>query len=152
MKNKKCYICGKPAYTARSRYCLTCARFAFRMKARQFPPWVVKKIWEYVSKYGGNASGVSADIAEAYSVGEVMDQAVTATGGTDNTKIIAYLHAGHILSSVQGPVKFDALGENSAAAAFVSQWQSGGNAFNQVLPVGEAGSVAIITPKPPWTS
>jgi len=106
----------------------------------------------YVAKYGGSPSGVSADVAEAYSVGEVMDQAVTATGGTDNTKIIAYLHAGHILSSVQGPVKFDALGENSAAAAFVSQWQSGGNAFNQVLPVGEAGSVAIINPKPPWTS
>ena len=106
----------------------------------------------YVAKYGGNASGVSADVAEAYSVGEVMDQAVTATGGTDNAKIIAYLHSGVTLTSVQGPVKFDTLGENSAAAAFVSQWQNGGNAFNQVLPVGEAGSVAIINPKPAWTS
>ena len=49
-------------------------------------------------------------------------------------------------------MKFDSLGENSAAAAFVSQWQDGGNAFNQVLPVGTAGSVAIIATKPPWTS
>jgi branched-chain amino acid transport system substrate-binding protein len=106
----------------------------------------------YVAKYGGDASGVSADVAEAYSVGQVMAQAVTATGGTDNAMIIAYLHAGHILTSVQGPVKFDALGENSAAAAFVSQWQDGGNAFNQVLPVGTAGSVAIIATKPAWTS
>jgi len=106
----------------------------------------------YVAKYGGNASGVSADVAEAYSVGEVMDQAVTATGGTDNAKIIAYLHSGVTLTSVQGPVKFDTLGENSAAAAFVSQWQDGGNAFNQVLPVGEPGSVAIIATKPAWTS
>jgi ABC-type branched-subunit amino acid transport system substrate-binding protein len=105
-----------------------------------------------VAKYGGNASGVSADVAEAYSVGEVMAQAVTATGGTDNAKIIAYLHSGVTLTSVQGPVKFDSLGENGAAAAFVSQWQNGGNAFNQVLPVGQPGSVAIIATKPAWSS
>jgi branched-chain amino acid transport system substrate-binding protein len=106
----------------------------------------------YVAKYGGNASGVSADIAEAYSVGQVMAQAVTATGGTDNAKIISYLHSGVTLTSVQGPVKFDSLGENGQAAAFVSQWQSGGTAFNQVLPVGTAGSVAILATKPAWTS
>ena len=52
IRNKRCFICGKRAFSDRSRYCLTCARFAFRMKARQFPPWVVKKIWEYVRKYG----------------------------------------------------------------------------------------------------
>ena len=45
-------------------------------------------------------------------------------------------------------MKFDSLGENGAAAAFVFQWQNGGNSFNQVLPVGEAGSVAIIATKP----
>ena len=73
-------------------------------------------------------------MAEAYSVGQVMAQAVTATGGTDNTKIIAYLHSGVTLSTVQGRVKFDALGENGAAAAFVFQWQN--DNFNQVLPAG----------------
>jgi branched-chain amino acid transport system substrate-binding protein len=107
---------------------------------------------EYVAKYGGNASGVSSDVAEAYSVGQVMAQAVTATGGTDNAKIISYLHSGVTLTSVQGPVKFDSLGENGQAAAFVSQWQSGGNSFNQVLPAGVAGSVAILATKPAWTS
>ena len=45
-------MCGRRAFSERSRYCPRCARFAFRMKARQFPPWVVKKIWEYVRKYG----------------------------------------------------------------------------------------------------
>ena len=89
---------------------------------------------EYVAEYGGSPSGVNADVAEAYSVGQVMAQAVTATGGTDNAKIISYLHSGIKLNSVQGPVKFDALGENGAAAAFVFQWQK--NNFNQVLPVG----------------
>jgi ABC-type branched-subunit amino acid transport system substrate-binding protein len=103
---------------------------------------------EYVARYGGTASGVNADVAEAYSVGQVIEQAVTATGGTDNAKIISYLHSGVTLTSVQGPVKFDALGENGAAAAFIFQWQRG--SFNQVLPAGTAGSVQIISAKPPW--
>jgi branched-chain amino acid transport system substrate-binding protein len=109
-------------------------------------------VQEYVSKYGGTASGVNADVAEAYSVGQVMAQAVTATGGTDNAKIISYLHSGVTLTSVQGPVKFDSLGENGASAAFVFQWQDGGNSFNQVLPVGASGSVAILATKPAWSS
>jgi branched-chain amino acid transport system substrate-binding protein len=107
---------------------------------------------EYVAKYGGTPSDVNADVAEAYSVGQVMAQAVTATGGTNNAKIISYLHSGVTLSTVQGPVKFDELGKNSSAAAFTFQWQSNGTAFNQVLPTSAAGSVAIINPKPNWTS
>jgi branched-chain amino acid transport system substrate-binding protein len=104
---------------------------------------------EYVDQYGGPASGVNADVAEAYSVGQVIAQAVIATGGTDNAKIIAYLHSGVELSTVQGTVKFDALGENGAAAAFVFQWQKGN--FDQVLPT-RAGSVQILATKPAWTS
>jgi branched-chain amino acid transport system substrate-binding protein len=107
---------------------------------------------EYVAKYGGTPSDVNADVAEAYSVGQVMDQAVTATGGTDNAKIISYLHSGVTLSSVQGPVKFDSLGENGASAAFVFQWQDGGTQFNQVLPSNASGSVPIIATKPAWSS
>jgi branched-chain amino acid transport system substrate-binding protein len=106
---------------------------------------------EYVAKYGGAPSDVNADVAEAYSVGQVMDQAVVATRGTDNAKIITYLHSGVTLSSVQGPVTFNALGENTAAVAFTFQWQPN-EAFNQVLPVGAAGSVPVINPKPDWTS
>jgi branched-chain amino acid transport system substrate-binding protein len=102
----------------------------------------------YIAKYGGTASDINADVAEAYSVGQVMAQAVTATKGTGNAAIIKYLHSGVTLSSVQGPVKFDSLGENGQAAAFVFQWQNG--SFNQVLPAGQAGSVSIINPKPNW--
>ena len=104
---------------------------------------------EYVRKYGGPADGVNADVAEAYSVGQVASQAIIATGGTDNAKIISYLHSGVRLASVQGPVQFDPLGENGAAAGFIFQWQ--GSSFNQVLPVNEAGSVAIMATKPDWT-
>ena len=85
---------------------------------------------EYVAENGGSPSDVNADVAEAYSVGQVMAEAVAATGGTDNAKIISYLHSSITLLTVQGPVKFDALGENGAAAAFVFQWQR--NSFDQV--------------------
>ena len=106
---------------------------------------------EYVAKYGGSPSDVNADVAEAYSVGQVMDEAVTSTGGTDNAKIITYLHSGVTINTVQGPVKFDSLGKNSSAAAFTFQWQKD-TTFKQVLPVASTGSVAIINPKPNWTS
>ena len=103
---------------------------------------------EYVAKYGGTAAGVGADVAEAYSVGQIVTQAVQATHSLDNSKIISYLHSGVTLNSVQGPVKFDSLGENGAAAAFVFQWQKGNQV--QVLPVGATGSKSPEYPKPNW--
>jgi branched-chain amino acid transport system substrate-binding protein len=106
---------------------------------------------EYVAQYGGSASGVNADVAEAYSVGQVTADAITATGGISNASIIKYLHSGVTLTTVQGTVKFDSLGENSAADAFIFQWQSGGK-FIQVLPASAPGSVAILAAKPAWTS
>ena len=111
-----------------------------------------KMVNEYVAKYGGSPSDVNADVAEAYSVGQVMAQAVTGTKGTVNSKIITYLHSGVTISTVQGPVRFDNSGRNSSAAAFTFQWQQQGTAFKQVLPVSAAGSVTIINPKPNWTS
>ena len=111
-----------------------------------------KMVNEYVAKYGGSPSDVNADVAEAYSVGQVMAQAVTGTKGTVNSKIITYLHSGVTISTVQGPVRFDNSGRNSSAAAFTFQWQQQGTAFKQVLPVSAAGSVSIINPKPNWTS
>ncbi len=105
---------------------------------------------EYVAKYGGTASDVNADVAEAYSVGEVTAAAVKATGGTVGSKIIAYLHSGVTLTSVQGAVQFNSLGENVKALAFIFQWQNG--KFVQVLPVGASGSVPVLYPKPNWGS
>ena len=101
---------------------------------------------EYLAQYRGTASDINADVAEAYSVGQIVAQAVIATGGTDNAKIIAYLHSGVTLHSVQGLVRFDALGENGAAAAFVFQWQQG--KFVQVLPSVPNGPSVI--DKTPW--
>jgi branched-chain amino acid transport system substrate-binding protein len=110
---------------------------------------------EYVSIYHGSPSDVNADVAEAYAVGEVVEQAIKATGGvqdakTMNSKITAYLHSGVTLNSVLGPVMFNSLGENVKAIAFVFQWQNG--QYVQVLPAGAAGSQKIIYPKPNWSS
>ena len=41
---------------------------------------------EYIAKYGGTPSDVNADVAEAYSVGQVLAQAVKATHGFDNAE------------------------------------------------------------------
>ncbi len=110
-----------------------------------------KMVQEYVAQYGGTASDVNADVAEAYSVGQVTQQAITAVGSVDNAKIISYLHSGVTLQTVQGTVKFDSLGENTTAIAFVFQWQKTGTQFVQVLPATASGSVAILTTKPAWT-
>jgi branched-chain amino acid transport system substrate-binding protein len=107
-----------------------------------------KVVNEFVAAYGGPADQVNSDVVEAYSVGMVMADAVKVTGGTDNAKIISYLHSGITMDSAQGPVSFDSSGENHKQAAFVFQWQNGN--FVQVLPVGASGSVAIEYPKPNW--
>jgi branched-chain amino acid transport system substrate-binding protein len=104
----------------------------------------------YVKQYGGTASDVNADVAEAYSVGEITADAVKATGGTNGSKIIHYLHSGVTMQSVQGAVMFNSLGENVKAIAFIFQWQNGN--FVQVLPKNAAGSVPILFPKPNWSS
>jgi len=101
---------------------------------------------EYVAKYGGTPSTVSADVAEAYSVGQVLAQAAIATKSLDQAKITKYLQSGVTFDSVQGPVKFDSLGENTAQHALTFQWQHG--ALVQTLPTATAGSKPPLTPKP----
>jgi branched-chain amino acid transport system substrate-binding protein len=103
----------------------------------------------YLKKYGGKASDINADVAEAYSVGEVAQQAVTAIKSLDNKKLIAYLHSGKTFNSVQGPVKFNSLGENVAIRAFTFQWQGG--KYVQVLPAGAKNSKKPEYPKKPWS-
>jgi branched-chain amino acid transport system substrate-binding protein len=101
---------------------------------------------EYIAKYGGTASDVNADVAEAYSVGQVLAEAVAATHSLDNNKIMTYLHSGVTLDSVQGPVKFNSLGENTAGKTLTFQWQNG--TLVQSLPTSTAGSKPPAYPKP----
>ena len=111
-------------------------------------PQSKQMVQEYIAKYGGSPSDINSDVAEAYGVGQVAAQAVKATGGTDQAKIISYLHSGVTLNSVQGPVQFNSLGMNMKPVVFVFQWQNGN--YAQVLPVGAPGSGQILFPKPNW--
>jgi branched-chain amino acid transport system substrate-binding protein len=109
-------------------------------------------VQDYIAKFGGTASDINADVAEAYSAGEVLADAVTATKGLNNAKIISYLHSlPSALQTVQGPVKFTEIGQNTAQTGFIYQWQSGGR-FNQVLPASAPGSDSIVTTKPQWAT
>ena len=103
----------------------------------------------YIAKYGGTPADINADAAEAYSVGDTLAAAVNATHSLSNTKVISYLHSGVTVQTVQGPAKFNAIGQNVVASHFIFQWQTGAK-FVQVLPTTAQGSVAIVNPKPPW--
>jgi branched-chain amino acid transport system substrate-binding protein len=105
-------------------------------------------VTEYLKLYGGQQADINADVAEAYSVGQVMAQAVTATGGVNNAKIIAYLHSGAVMQSVQGKVQFDALGENAQAAGEMFQWTANGNFVEGLDTNGNA--VQFLPIKPNW--
>jgi branched-chain amino acid transport system substrate-binding protein len=102
----------------------------------------------YIAQYGGAADGISSDVAEAYSVGQVVAQAVTKNSSLDNAKLIAELHSGDTFQSVQGDVKFDSTGQNIAALAYLFQWQKG--ALVPVYPANAQGAVAPEFPKPNW--
>jgi branched-chain amino acid transport system substrate-binding protein len=103
---------------------------------------------EYIAQYGGDPSGINADVAEAYSVGQVLAQAVQATHSFDQQKIISYLKNGTTLNSVQGPVKFDSQGENLAQKTLTFQWQNA--KLVQTLPTSTPGSTPPTYPKPAW--
>jgi branched-chain amino acid transport system substrate-binding protein len=101
----------------------------------------------YIAKYGGTSAGINADVAEAYSAGEVLADAVQATKSLNNAGIIRYLHSGVELQTVQGPVKFQSDGENPAGKAFIFQWQPNG----QFVPVlGPQKQAKIQAQKPHW--
>ena len=79
---------------------------------------------DYLAKYGGSTGDISADTVEAYSVGQVLEQAVDKIHSIDNSKLIAELET-DTFNTLQGPVKFGTDGENSVAVAFLFQWQHG---------------------------
>jgi len=106
-------------------------------------------VHDYNAKYGGTPADINADAAEAYSVGDTLAAAVNATKSLSNAKVISYLHSGATVQTVQGPAKFNAIGQNVVAAHFIFQWQTGSK-FVQVLPTTASGSVPIVNPKPAW--
>lgn len=97
----------------------------------------------YLAQYGGTPEGINGDVAEGYSVGQVVQQAVEKIQSLDNAKLIAELHSGDTFTTVEGPVKFDDVGQNVLAVALLFQWQGG-----KFIPVYPAAS-AIAAPEYP---
>ena len=106
-----------------------------------------KMVSDYLAQYGGNAAGISSDVAEAFAVGQVFQQGATKVGSIDNAKIIAELHSGDTFQSVQGDVKFDATGQNTLGTGYLFQWQKG--SLVSVYPANQA-STPPEYPKPNW--
>jgi branched-chain amino acid transport system substrate-binding protein len=103
---------------------------------------------EYLAKYGGAAADISADAAEAYSVGQVVDQATAKANSIDNKKLIDTLHTG-TYQTVQGPMSFDPTGKPvGGVGVYIEQWQSGSAIF--VYPKSVAGSNTPEYPKRNW--
>jgi branched-chain amino acid transport system substrate-binding protein len=108
----------------------------------------------FIKAYGGNAAGVSSDVPEAFSVGEVTAQAVTKIGSLDQAKLIKELHGG-TFDSVQGKVQFDPTGQNTLAFSYVFQWQKGAlvpfqpDSTRRLAPVPPSAS-PVEFPKAPW--
>lgn len=102
----------------------------------------------YVAKFGGKADDIAADTAEAYSVGQVLAQAVNKCQCIDNSKLIQTLNT-ESFDSVQGPVKFNSVGMNADLPAYLFQWQNGG--IVAVFPAS-AATGQLEYPKPNWAS
>ncbi|MBV9712456.1 MAG: amino acid ABC transporter substrate-binding protein [Ktedonobacteraceae bacterium] len=78
----------------------------------------------YIAKFGGTANDISSDTVQGYSVGQVLEQAVTKIHSIDNASLINELHA-DTFSTLQGPVKFASDGQNTVAVPYLFQWQNG---------------------------
>lgn len=101
----------------------------------------------YLKAYGGTVGSISADAAEAWSVGQVVQQAVEHTHSIDNKKIIQALHS-MTFNTIQGPLKFNSVGEPNGET-FLVQWQNG-----KAVPVYPASiaTASPLYPKPNWKS
>ena len=110
-------------------------------------------VQDYIAKYGGTASQINADVAEAYGAGQVEAAAVEHTHSLNQQVLRNWLHQPTTyVQTVTGQVHFDANGKNTdiANSALIFQWQpgqggSGAPQFVQVLPAG-IGTKNII----PW--
>lgn len=94
-------------------------------------------------KYG--ADPIAEDSANAYTVGQVLQQAVENTQSIDNAKLIEEMHSA-TFTTVVGPLKFDEVGKPQGSF-MILQWQGGKYAI--VYP-DFAKQSEPVWPKPEW--
>jgi len=99
----------------------------------------------YIKAYGGNANQVDDNSAEAYSVGQLVQDVAQKTGKIDNATLISSLHSGR-WPTLLGNLSWDDTGAPKGQYNLV-QWQNG-----KLVPIYPASSAKAkpIVPKPNW--
>lgn len=100
---------------------------------------------KYVEMFGGSASDIPEDAANAFTVGQVLQQAVENKQTLDNAVLIEELHM-NTFQTVVGPLSFDEVGAPQGSF-MILQWQ--GDKFVIVGPPGREQGDAV-WPKPAW--
>ncbi len=78
----------------------------------------------YLKAYGGTAAAIPSDAAQAYSVGQVIQQLVAKAHSIKNSALIGVLH-GNTYDTVQGQMRWNSTGVPSGNGMFLMQWQKG---------------------------
>ncbi len=99
----------------------------------------------YIKQYGGDAYGIDSTSAEAYAVGQLIQQVAQKTGSIDNQTIISSLHSG-TWPTIEGNLSWDQYGSPQGSDMLV-EWIGG-----KLLPVYPADEAlhTPVYPKPNW--
>lgn len=103
-------------------------------------------VTNYLKMFAGTPGDIPEDAANAFTVGQVLEQAVTKIGSIDNAALISELHQG-TYKTVVGPISFDETGAPQGNYMLL-QWQ--GDNFIIVGPGNRAETDPKAPPKPSW--
>ncbi len=103
---------------------------------------------DYLAKFGGTDQDINSGTVQGYSAAQVLEQAVNTIHSIDNAKLIQELRTGSF-NSLQGPVKFDAKGQNTEGVLILFQWENG--KLMPVYPASEA-KASPEYPKNQWSA
>jgi branched-chain amino acid transport system substrate-binding protein len=99
----------------------------------------------YVKAYGGSPASIDPTSAEAFAVGQVVEDVAHRIHTIDNSRIITTLHSGH-WPTVEGVLHWNSIGEPQGSDLLV-EWIGG-----KLYPVYPK-SIALhkpVVPKPAW--
>jgi branched-chain amino acid transport system substrate-binding protein len=105
-----------------------------------------KFVAKYIEMFGGIASDIPEDAANAFTVGQVLQQAVENIDSIENAALIEELHRGSY-KTIVGPLSFDETGAPQGSYMLL-QWQ--GDKFVIVGPGNRAETDPKLPPKPNW--
>jgi branched-chain amino acid transport system substrate-binding protein len=106
----------------------------------------IQFVAKYIEMFGGSASDIPEDAANAFTVGQVLQQAVENINSIDNTALIEELHRGSY-KTIVGPLSFDETGAPQGSYMLL-QWQ--GDNFVIVGPGNRAETDPKLPPKRSW--